>query len=356
MPGADPAEQVTRGEVGSIVRLALATAREQDRRLLELRYLAGWTNEEVADLLSISAGAVRKRLHDARHRLRAHLEHLNPKEQMMSDYRSYLGAAHDARIDVPVAPTLRPPADGATVTGLKVIDALAPVRRGGTIEMVGPAGTGHVVITLELLYRLGRTEHDVACIGVGRAGAAIGSQPDLAHIVTEPGMPGPNAVILSASPDETAKAFEARARLAAGLAGEGLDVILAVDRLTLEQLDRAALTACAGLAAQGSVTVVAFNTFDRTSDATEPMGLDTTLVFSLEHLALGIFPAIDGARSTSTLDVSNTARAAKRRLAEAASLRAWFSQPMYVVEDHTGEDGTWLEPDAVEAELRTLAR
>ena len=356
MPGADPADHAARTEVADVVRLALASARDQDRRLLELRYLAGWTNDELADLLGISTGAVRKRLHDARRRLRPHLEHLNPEEQAMTDHRRHLGVVHRADVDVPPAPGLRPAPDEPTVTGLKVVDALAPIRRGGTIEMTGPAGTGHLVVALELLYRIGRTEHDVACVGVGRTGAAIGSQPDMSCLVTEPGLPGPNAAILAAGDHDTAQAFEAGARLAAGLASEGLDVILLVDRPTLGQFTPAALTERAGLAVAGSVTVVAVNTVDRGAEQFEPMGLDTTLVFSLEHLALGIFPAIDGARSTSTLDITDAARKAKQRLADAAMLRSWFQQAMYVAEEFTGEDGTWLEPDAVEAELTALVR
>jgi RNA polymerase sigma-70 factor, ECF subfamily len=356
MPNADPAIHAERSEVSMVVRLALASVRDQDRRLLELRYLAGWTNEELADLLGVSPGAIRKRLHDARRRLRPHLEHLHPKEQAMTDYRTYLGAIHDPSVDVPAAPGLAAPAGERTVTGLKVIDTMAPIRRGGTIEMVGPAGTGHVVVVFELLYRIGRTEHDVACVGVGRAGAAIGSQPDLAHIVTETGIPGPNAAILGTDPADTARAFEAGSRLAAGLAAQGLDVILAVDRPSLEQLDAVTLTASAGLAAEGSVTVVALNAFDRSADTRHQMGLDTTLVFSLEHLALGIFPAIDGARSTSSLAVSDTAADAKARLADAADLRKWFNQALYVARDFTGEDGTWHEPDATETELADLTR
>jgi RNA polymerase sigma-70 factor, ECF subfamily len=79
MPDADPADLVVRDEVASVVRLALASARDQDRRLLELRHLAGWSNDELADLLGVTSGAVRKRLHDARRRLRPLVEHSNPR-------------------------------------------------------------------------------------------------------------------------------------------------------------------------------------------------------------------------------------------------------------------------------------
>jgi len=351
----DPAAHAERAEIAALVRTALAAARDQDRRLLELRYLAGWSHEDLAELLGITTGAIRKRLHDARRRTRPHLEHLNIKERLMTDYRSYLGAVHDATLDVPEAPPLRPPTSTPTVTGLKVIDTMAPIRRGGTIEMTGPAGTGQLVVSFELLYRLGRTEHDVACVGVGLAGAAIGSQRDLAHIVTDPGVPGPNAAILATEPDDVTSAFQAGSRLAAGLASQGLDVVVAVDRPSLEQLDTETLTASAGLAAKGSVTVVALNTLDRTTTADEPIGLDTTLVFSLEHLAMHIFPAIDAARSASAFPLSQAAHAAKHRLEEAATLRAWFSQPIYVAQDYTGVAGIWLEPDDAETELAGLA-
>lgn len=354
-PGADPAEHAERNDVIAIVRSALAAASDRDRRLLELRHVAGWSIEQIAELLAISPGAVRKRLHDARRRLRPVLAHLNPKEQAVTNYRAYLGAVHTADLDVPTgAPSLQAPDPNPTTTGLKVIDTMAPVRRGGTIEMTGPAGTGQVVVLFELLYRLGRTEDGTACVAVGRSGAAIGSQPDLSHIVTEAGIPGPNAAILVDTPADTERAFQAAARLAAGLAHEGLDVILAVDQPSLRQLTTAQVAASAGLGPDGSVTVVALNIHDRGANATAPLGLDTTLVFSVEHLALGIFPAVDGVRSSSTLDLTDTARTAKNQLANAADLRNWFNQPLYVAQDFTGDDGTWCEPADAEAELSAL--
>lgn len=53
---------------------ALRTLSESDRRIVVLSLLAGWTAEEIGSLDSISAGAVRVRLHRARRQLRARLE------------------------------------------------------------------------------------------------------------------------------------------------------------------------------------------------------------------------------------------------------------------------------------------
>ncbi|HAM23713.1 MAG TPA: hypothetical protein DCQ04_15910 [Actinobacteria bacterium] len=150
----DPASVAQERALADDVRLALTAVRDDDRRLLELRYLAGWSNADLAGLLRVSDGALRKRLHAARRRLRPLLEHLNP-EITMTDYTRYLNQIHNASVDVPVAPTLDRPGREPTVTGLKVIDTMAPVRRCGTVEMVGPAGTGQLVVAVELLYRLG---------------------------------------------------------------------------------------------------------------------------------------------------------------------------------------------------------
>src|SRR5688572_17336857 len=57
------------GDVETI-RRALAVVRDSDALLLRLRYVGEWSDADLARLLGITAGAVRKRLHDARRRLR----------------------------------------------------------------------------------------------------------------------------------------------------------------------------------------------------------------------------------------------------------------------------------------------
>jgi RNA polymerase sigma-70 factor (ECF subfamily) len=267
--GRDPASVVQERAVADAVHLALGGLRDDDRRLLELRYLAGWSNSELARLLDVSDGALRKRLHDARQRLRPLLQHLN-EETLMTDYTRYLDQIHDASLDVPPAPPLRRPGHDPTPTGLKIIDTIAPVRRGGTIEMVGPAGTGQLVVAVELLYRLGRTTNDVVCIAVGAAGATLGSQRDLGHLTTEPGVPGPAVVILTNTAAEAARAVATGATLAAGFAHAGSDVVLIVDEATVQAVALTALSDAAGLADEGAVTVVAVRGLDTGAPCLSP--------------------------------------------------------------------------------------
>jgi len=348
--GSEPDAVVQERAVADVVRHALGELRTDDRRLLELRYLAGWSNADLANLLAVSNGALRKRLHDARRRLRPHLEHLN-QEITMTDYTTYLDQIHDASLQVPAAPPLRRPDTGRATTGLKVIDTMAPVRRGGTIEMVGPAGTGQLVVALELLYRLGRTPKDIACVAVGATGAAIGSQRDLGHVTTEPGIPGRNAAILTKDPSEGPQALTAGATLAAGLAQAGLDVVLVVDEPTIRSVDPKTLANAAGIAEEGAVTVIAVRTVDPGTQLPPQLGFDTTLVFSIEQFALRIFPAIDPTECVSRFAISDTAERAKRHLRRAATARSWFNQPLFVAEDFTGTAGEWIEPIDAEQEL-----
>jgi F0F1-type ATP synthase beta subunit len=232
-----------------------------------------------------------------------------------------------------------------------VIDTIAPVRRGGTIEMVGPAGTGQLVVAVELLYRLGRTTNDVVCIAVGAAGATLGSQRDLGHLTTEPGVPGPAVVILTNTASEATRAVATGTTLAAGFAHAGSDVVLIVDEATVQAVALTAFSDAAGLADEGAVTVVAVRALDTGAPLPARLGLDTTLVFSVEQFALRIFPAIDPAQSTSRLATSDLGERARQHLRQAASLRQWFNQPLFVAEDYTGTTGDWIETASAEREL-----
>ena len=53
---------------------AVANLQERLREPLTLYYIDGYTTDEVADLLQLPPGTVRRRLHEARNQLREHVE------------------------------------------------------------------------------------------------------------------------------------------------------------------------------------------------------------------------------------------------------------------------------------------
>lgn len=350
----EPDEVVERAETAASVRRALAGLALSDRRLLELRYLAGWTTAELADLTGSNGGAVRKRLHDARRRIRPALDHL--REDPMTNYDSYLGRIHSAGVSIPSATRPDRPAPlVATATGLRVLDAVAPVARGGTIELAGPLGTGQLVLVVELAYRLGRGETEAAVVAVGSDVDRPGAFPSYRGLVEDVDEHDRHAVVLHAGPSDAAAALAAGSNLANGLAASGVDVILAVDRVTLDDAGLDDPATLAGLAAGGgSVTLVVVNAVPREESLPPSLGLDTRLVFSLERLFLGIFPALDPAESRAAFAEPALAGEVRQLLADAARLRAHFHQPLRVAERYTGEPATWIDQTDAENELRAL--
>ena len=355
--GGDPAE---RSELINRVRAALAVASDADRRLLELHYLADWPIADLADLLGLSQGAVRKRLHDARRRLRPSLQDLHdPRRSPMTNLEHHLGAVHQpGTLDLPEPPPIaRPAAYEALATGLTVLDVLAPVARGGTVELVGPAGTGHLILVLELAERMNRNDCDPAIVAAASTRQSLGAWSNLGKLVTELDDPSRHAVVLGDHPEAATQTVRDAARLAQGLAGRGTDVLLVVDKATA---DAAAggplgLRDLAGLSAGGgSVTLLLVDPYAADAALPPDAGMDTRLVFSAEQLALRIFPALDPVLSKARFHRSDVADEVRAALAVADHVRHFFGQSMVVAQGYTGEEPSWIERTEAENELRTL--
>jgi F-type H+/Na+-transporting ATPase subunit beta len=224
------------------------------------------------------------------------------------------------------------------VTGIKVIDMLAPYRKGGKIGLFGGAGVGKTVLIMELINNVAKAHGGVSCFaGVGErtregndlylemmeskleSGATVLSKTALVYgQMNEP--PGARArVALSAL--TVAEYFRDE---------EGQDVLLFVDnifRFTQAGSEVSALlgripsavgyqptlsTEMGALqeritsTSKGSITSVQA-VYVPADDLTDPAPatafahLDATTVLSREIAALGIYPAVDPLDSTSTM-------------------------------------------------------
>lgn len=344
------------------VRATLATLRSDDRQLLELRYLADWTTAEIAEALGITEGAVRKRLHDARQRARPNFRpHLEQEQTLMTDFESHLGRVYrpgELRLPATPASVARPAERAPVVTGLKIVDTIAPLARGGTVELVGPAGTGHLVLVLELSYRLNRGDRESAIVAVGSTTLTAGARSNLAKLVTEVDEHDRHAVIECPAGGDARQALEDGRALAHGLASSGLDVLLVVDRAIADAVGTAAgLKDLAGVSAGGgSVILVLLDAYERGLPVPADAGMDTRLVFSLEQVALGIYPALDPEASRANFGDDDLAAEVRRMLAASTRVRRFFAQPMFMAESHTGITATWIDREESERELVALVR
>ncbi|MFK7986878.1 MAG: F0F1 ATP synthase subunit beta [Sandaracinaceae bacterium] len=223
-------------------------------------------------------------------------------------------------------------------TGIKVIDLLAPYRKGGKIGLFGGAGVGKTVLIQELINNVAKAHGGVSCFaGVGER---TREGTDLMIEMTESKLESGDSVI-----SKTALVYGqmneppgARARVALSALTvaeyfrdeEGQDVLLFVDnifRFTQAGSEVSALlgripsavgyqptlgTEMGALqeritsTTKGSITSVQ-TIYVPADDLTDPAPattfahLDATTVLSRQIAELGIYPAVDPLDSTSTL-------------------------------------------------------
>jgi F-type H+-transporting ATPase subunit beta len=223
-------------------------------------------------------------------------------------------------------------------TGIKVIDLLAPYRRGGKIGLFGGAGVGKTVLIQELINNLAKKHGGVSCFaGVGertREGNDLWHEMEEAKLSTGQPVLSKTALIFGQMNEPPG----ARARVALSALTcaeyfrdeEGQDVLLFVDnifRFTQAGSEVSALlgripsavgyqpTLATEMGAlqeritstnKGSITSVQA-IYVPADDLTDPAPatafahLDATTVLSRQIAELGIYPAVDPLDSTSTI-------------------------------------------------------
>ncbi|HQP36900.1 MAG TPA: F0F1 ATP synthase subunit beta [Polyangiaceae bacterium] len=224
------------------------------------------------------------------------------------------------------------------VTGIKVIDLLAPYRKGGKIGLFGGAGVGKTVVILELINNVAKAHGGVSCFaGVGeRTREGNDLFWEMSESKLETGEPVISKTALVYGQMNEPPGARARVALSALTAAEyfrdeeGQDVLLFIDnifRFTQAGSEVSALLGRMPSAVgyqptlstemgelqeritstnKGSITSVQA-IYVPADDLTDPAPatafahLDATTVLSRDLAALGIYPAVDPLDSTSTM-------------------------------------------------------
>ena len=219
------------------------------------------------------------------------------------------------------------------VTGIKVVDLLAPYAKGGKVGLFGGAGVGKTVIIMELINNIAKA-HGGYSVFAG-VGERTREGNDLYHEMIESGVinmngEGSKAALVYGQMNEPPGA---RARV--GLSGltlaeyfrdeEGQDVLFFVDNIfrftqagsevsallgripsavgyqpTLAT-DMGALQERITTTKKGSITSVPADDLTDPAPATSFAHLDATTVLSRQIAELGIYPAVDPLDSTSRM-------------------------------------------------------
>jgi F-type H+-transporting ATPase subunit beta len=288
-------------------------------------------------------------------------------------------------------------------TGIKVIDLIMPIAKGGKVGLFGGAGVGKTVTLMELIRNIG-VVHSGFSVFAG-VGERTREGNDFYHEMTESNVLDKVALVygqMNEPPGNRLRVALTGLTMAEFFRDEGRDVLMFIDNIYRYTLAGTEVSALLGrmpsavgyqptLASEmgalqeritstntGSITsfqavYVPADDLTDPSPATTFAHLDATLVLSRQIAELGIYPAVDPLDSTSRILDPNivgqehydTARAVqgtlqrykelkdiiailgmdelsdedKQTVARARKIQRFLSQPFFVAEVFTGSDG-----------------
>ncbi len=291
-------------------------------------------------------------------------------------------------------------------TGVKVIDLIMPIAKGGKIGLFGGAGVGKTVCLMELINNIAK-EHGGYSVFAG-VGERTREGNDFYHEMKETGVLDKVALVygqMNEPPGNRLRVGLTGLTIAESFRDEGRDVLMFIDNIYRYTLAGTEVSALLGrmpsavgyqptLAEEmgvlqeritstraGSITsfqavYVPADDLTDPSPATTFAHLDATLVLSRQIAELGIYPAVDPLDSTSRLldpnvvgqehyDTARAAQAVLQRYKElqdiiailgmdelseddklmvqrARKIQRFLSQPFFVAETFTGSPGKYV--------------
>ncbi|MGB5177529.1 MAG: F0F1 ATP synthase subunit beta [Gammaproteobacteria bacterium] len=291
-------------------------------------------------------------------------------------------------------------------TGIKVIDLIMPIVKGGKVGLFGGAGVGKTVTLMELIRNIA-VEHSGYSVFAG-VGERTREGNDFYHEMREGGVIDKVSLVygqMNEPPGNRLRVALTGLTMAEHFRDEGRDVLMFIDNIYRYTLAGTEVSALLGrmpsavgyqptLAEEmgvlqeritstktGSITsfqavYVPADDLTDPSPATTFAHLDATLVLSRQIAELGIYPAVDPLDSTSRIldpnvvgsDHYDTARAVQGTLqrykelkdiiailgmdelseedklvvTRARKIQRFLSQPFFVAETFTGSDGKYV--------------
>ncbi len=307
-----------------------------------------------------------------------------------------------------IAPKLEDQASTTEIleTGIKVIDLIMPIQKGGKVGLFGGAGVGKTVTLMELIRNIA-AEHSGFSVFAG-VGERTREGNDFYHEMLESNVLDKVALVygqMNEPPGNRLRVALTGLTMAEYFREEGRDVLLFVDNIYRYTLAGTEVSALLGrmpsavgyqptLAAEmgtlqeritstrtGSITsfqavYVPADDLTDPSPATTFAHLDATLVLSRQIAELGIYPAVDPLDSTSRIldpnivgqehyDVARSVQGTLQRYKElkdiiailgmdelseedklsvnrARKIQRFLSQPFFVAEVFTGSPGKYV--------------
>lgn len=216
-------------------------------------------------------------------------------------------------------------------TGIKVIDLIAPITKGGKVGLFGGAGVGKTVLITELIHNIA-AEHGGTSVFAG-VGERTREGNDLYHEMKESGVLDKTSLVfgqMNEPPGSRLRVGLTGLTIAESFRDQGQDVLLFIDNIFRFTQAGAEVSALLGRlpsavgyqpnlaqemgalqeritsTTKGSITSVQA-VYVPADDLTDPAPattfahLDSTIVLTRSLTELGIYPAVDPLDSTSTI-------------------------------------------------------
>lgn len=303
-------------------------------------------------------------------------------------------------------------------TGIKVIDLIAPIAKGGKVGLFGGAGVGKTVLIQELINNIAKF-HSGNSVFAG-VGERTREGNDLYHEMKDSGVLDKTSLVfgqMNEPPGARLRVALTGLAMAEKFRDEGKDVLLFIDNIfrftqagsevsallgrmpsavgyqpNLQQ-EMGALQERITSTREGSVTSVQA-VYVPADDLTDPAPaatfshLDSTIVLNRALTEIGIYPAVDPLDSNSTildpeivgekhykvareaqrvlqeykdlqdiiaiLGMEELSDEQKQTVARARRLQRYFSQPMHVAEIFTGQPGAYVKLSDTVDDVETI--
>ena len=291
-------------------------------------------------------------------------------------------------------------------TGIKVIDLIMPISKGGKVGLFGGAGVGKTVTLMELINNIAK-EHGGYSVFAG-VGERTREGNDFYHEMTDSGVIDKVSLVygqMNEPPGNRLRVALTGLTMAEAFRDEGRDVLMFIDNIYRYTLAGTEVSALLGrmpsavgyqptlaeemgvlqerIASTKTGSITSFQAvYVPADDLTDPSPattfahLDATLVLSRQIAELGIYPAVDPLDSTSRIldpnvigqehyDCARGVQAVlqrykelqdiiailgmdelseddKRSVTRARKIQRFLSQPFFVAETFTGSPGKYV--------------
>ena len=266
------------------------------------------------------------------------------------------GSLLDNKQRQPVLRSMTEPASAILETGIKIIDLMSPIRRGGSVGLFTPVSGVGLIFVVGQILQSALVLHDshVVYMGLQEEGhTAWDRQNELrVDMGVDNQIFNERAVFVygnaSEPQSEWANVAETGLTVAADLQKQGHDVLLAVDgKLNLSADIVRYLRVNTGSTPNGAITTLHVGHHTVGLEPPHLADLDTTITFSRDRALQSHYPAIDPVRSTSGLLTSDLIDVEHIDLAEKARMTIRrYDDGLHHSVERAGLDGLLYLEDA----------